>query len=181
MILPSISFQILEKILLFLSLDDVASLSLVCKRLSDLVQNSGRIWKYLLWAMYPGTSIIEYPKQNLKNDLDEFELTSVVKDKDEFSEPSSKKLHESIEKSNQSNVENAVASNLGGTTRFIDLQIQNSKNFWKRQFGNRHSIGLRAKEWLQRLVINNNIYQIMDLKYFCCSKQNYDKYLFLDL
>ena len=139
---------------MFLSLDDVASLSLVCKRLSDLVQNSGRIWKYLLWAMYPGTSIIEYPKQNPQNDLDEYDFTSIVKDKDEFSEPSSKKLHESIDKSNQSNVENTAASNVVGNTKFINLQIQNSKNFWKRQFGNRYSIGLRAKEWLQRLVNN---------------------------
>ena len=156
-ILQSISFQILEKILLFLSLDDVASLSLVCKRLSDLVQNSGRIWKYLLWAMYPGTSIIEYPKQNLQNDLSEYDFTTIVKDKDEFSEPSSKKLHESIEKSNQSNVKNAAVSNVGETTKFIDLQIQNSKNFWKHQFGNRYSIGLRAKEWLQRFVNNINL------------------------
>ena len=74
--------------------------------------------------MYPGTSIIEYPKQNLQNDLNEYDFTSIVKDKDEFSEPSSKKLHESIEKSNQSNVEKTAASNVGETTKFIDLQIQ---------------------------------------------------------
>ena len=142
---------------MFLSLDDVASLSLVCRRLSDLVQNSGRIWKYLLWAMYPGTSIIEYPKQNLQNDPDEYDFTSIVKDKDEFLEPSSKKLHESSEKSNQSNVDNTDAANVYGKTKFINPQIQNSKNFWKRQFGNRYSIGLRAKEWLQRLVNNINL------------------------
>ena len=104
--------------------------------------------------MYPGSSIIEYPKQNLQSDLDEYDFTSILKDKDEFSEPSNKKLHESIEKSNESNVENKTASNVGDTTKFINLRIQNSKNFWKRQFGNRYSIGLRAKEWLQRLVNN---------------------------
>merc|ERR1719322_1013822 len=80
--------EILEKILLFLSFEDVTSLSLVCKRLSELVQNSGRIWKYLLWKMYPGTSIIEYPKQNSQDDSNEYNLSTLEQNTDEFLEPS---------------------------------------------------------------------------------------------
>ena len=140
----------MEKILLFLSFEDVTSLSLVCKRLSELVQNSGRIWKYLLWKMYPGTSIIEYPKQNSQDDSNEYNLSTLEQNSDEFLEPSSKKLHESIDTSNLSNNEKSTSSSISTATEMIGNRMENSKNYWRRQFGNRYSIGLQAKKWLQR-------------------------------
>ena len=142
---------------MFLSLDDVASLSLVCKRLFLVLQDSRRIWKYLLWAMYPGTSFLEYQNQISKDHSDDYDFRAAVlhRDelKDEFSEPSSKKVHESTDISNLLSEEKSSVSELIETTDKFNSKIQ---NYWKRQFGNRYAIGIRAKHWLQRYIYKNH-------------------------
>lgn len=139
---------------MFLSLDDVASLSLVCKRLFLVVQDSRRIWKKLLWAMYPGTSFLEYQSQYSRDDSDEYNILAAGLHqnelKDEFTEPSSKKAHESTNIANPLSEEKSSVSQLSDVTDKFHSKIQ---NYWKRQFGNRYSIGIRAQQWLQRYIL----------------------------
>ena len=70
--------------------------------------------------MYPGTSIIEYPKQNSQDDSNEYNLNTLEQNADEFLEPSSKKLHESIDTSSLSNNEKSTS---------IFLYFRNPSNF----------------------------------------------------
>ena len=136
---------------MFLQFEDVASLSLVCKRLSEVVQNSGKIWKCLLWAMYPETSLLEYPRQSFsENDTEENDHITLPQNNDESFEPSSKKAHESTDLSNLHNNECSRISELSTGTNDNDSKVQNCKNYWKNHFENRYLIGVRAKEWLQR-------------------------------
>ena len=142
---------------MFLSYDDVVSLTLVCQRLFHNIQNSSRLWKQLLWSMYPGASILHYSKtKETSNNITE-ELSSTCT-------PVSKSCH-SI---NGNNILETVAADKTKLTSIEDikksqqdtdspksakklcLQIINTNNYWKRQFGIRHSIGFLAKEWVSR-------------------------------
>ena len=107
--------------------------------------------------MYPGTSFLEYQNQISKDYSDDYNFRAAVlhRDelKDEFSEPSSKKVHESTDISNLLSEEKSSVSELIETTDKFNSKIQ---NYWKRQFGNRYAIGIRAKHRLQRYIYKNH-------------------------
>ena len=123
---------------MLLPFDDITSLTLVCQRFSEIVKNSSSIWKHLLWSMYPGTSLLKYsnakssPYNNNDNsgDLDvlaESNLAHIDQDAGNSKDTDSPKL-----------------------IKRLCLQMQRTNNYWKRQFGSRHSIGVLAKQWITR-------------------------------
>ena len=139
---------------MFVSFDDIVSLSVVCQRLSEVIQNSGPLWKHLLWSMYPGTSLVQYAKmrsasgkafetiQNMHEDKDHVcSKTSINKNLECLNETQIKRLK---------NISSHEEFDSPNVAKKLCLQIKNTKNYWKRQFGSRHSIGVLAKEWMDR-------------------------------
>ena len=123
---------------MLLSFDDIASLTLVCQRFSEIVKNSSSIWKQLLWSMYPGTSLLKY--SNVKS--------SPYNDNDNLGD-----LDVNAESNITDTDQDAGSSKDTDSPKLIKrlcLQMQRTNNYWKRQFGSRHSIGLLAKQWITR-------------------------------
>ena len=131
----------MENIWLYLSFDDIVSLNLVCQRFSQITRESGRIWKHLLWTMYPGASLLKYPVKCQSEYANE--ETSLQKNNDIHDE-SNGKYNDSGKDINSQEFESPKIA------KKICLQIQNTTNYWKRQFGSRHSIGIHSKSWVAR-------------------------------
>ena len=118
---------------MLLPFDDITSLTLVCQRFSEIVKNSSSIWKYLLWSMYPGTSLLKYsnakssPHNYNEDVLAESHIAHTDQDAGNSKDTDSPKL-----------------------IKRLCLQMQRTNNYWKRQFGSRHSIGVLAKQWITR-------------------------------
>ena len=141
---------------MFVSFDDIISLSVVCQRLSEVIQNSGPLWKHLLWYMYPGTSLLKYAKMRSASGkaYEHIQNAHLVKDNDHLGAS----MNQNVDclnatqikhlKNNKSSCEEFHSPNVA---KKLCLQIKNTKNYWKRQFGSRHSIGVLAKEWMDRL------------------------------
>ena len=139
---------------MLLSFDDIVSSSLVCQRLSEIIQNSSPLWKQLLWSMYPGTSLVQYGKTRSAS-CDGFEYNKNIHlagANNHVESPSNDpgSLHTQMERLRNkynSKHEELEPSNVA---KKLCLQIKNAKNYWKCQFGSRHAIGLLAKEWMGR-------------------------------
>ena len=139
---------------MLLSFDDVVSLSLVCQRLSEITQNSGPLWKQLLWSMYPGTSLVQYRKMRSAS-CEGFEQNKnlhLVRDNNQLESPSNDPgyLHTQMERIKDKYNGNNEELEPPNVAKKLCLQIKNVKNYWKCQFGSRHAIGLLAKEWMGR-------------------------------
>ena len=131
-------FQILENILMLLPFDDIASLTLVCQRFSEIVKNSSSIWKHLLWSMYPGTSLLKY--SNAKSSP--YNYNDNPGDLDVLAESNIAHIDQDAGNSKDTDSPKLI--------KRLCLQMQRTNNYWKRQFGSRHSIGVLAKQWITR-------------------------------
>ena len=141
-IMCSIPTQILEKILMYLTFEDIVSLNLVCQRLTQIIRESGRMWKHLLWTMYPGASLLKYPvnKYPFGNAYEE----TFTENCSNTNNANNGKYDEGVELSDSSDSEPRKVA------KTMCSQIEKAKNYWKRQFRSRHSIGINSKNWVER-------------------------------
>ena len=123
---------------MLLPFDDIASLTLVCKRFSEIVKNSSSIWKHLLWSMYPGTSLLKYSKAKSSP----YNYNDNFGDLEVLAESSTAHIDQDVGNSKDTDSPKLI--------KRLCLQMQRTNNYWKRQFGSRHSIGVLAKQWITR-------------------------------
>ena len=123
---------------MLLPFDDIASLTLVCQRFSEIVKNSSSIWKHLLWSMYPGTSLLKY--SNAKSSP--YNYNDNIGDLDVLAESNIAHIDQDAGNSKDTDSPKLI--------KRLCLQMQRTNNYWKRQFGSRHSIGVLAKQWITR-------------------------------
>jgi len=146
--------QVLENIMLRLSYDDVVSMNLVCRRISQVICESGRIWKHLLWKVYPGISFLQYchntiTKTNRKQPSSNSNADLMPPNKVKQPENIQLKKH-GTENCQNKTIDTATSDTATEIVSADSSSYQTYTNHWKNKFDVRRSIGSRAEQWVAR-------------------------------